>query len=148
MNRFEWNQQYSVGNDLLDQQHDELFSILNQLNAHILKGQTQGLTWSLLDRLILYTQKHFHTEESLMRQSGYPQLEGHCKRHCQLTAQVQKYVAQLDRGEAIRNTDVLSFLSDWLRQHIAHEDKAFGNWLAAQSLLPERLACALIEQEG
>ena len=46
-----WNDRYSVGVGVLDQQHIALFAILNDLYDAMKKGQAQAVTGPLLRKL-------------------------------------------------------------------------------------------------
>jgi len=124
-----WNSSYSVGVKTLDRQHTVLFNILNDLHAAMMKGQAQNVAGPLLRELVQYTCEHFAAEEAMMAVSDYPGLIRHCTQHQDLIQQVQEYVAKFEKGESTVNTQSLSFLRDWLTNHIQRADKNYGPWL-------------------
>ncbi len=124
-----WDNSYSVGVKTLDGQNTVLFNLLNDLHAAMMKGQTQNVASLLLRRLVRYTRDHFSSEEALMAASGYPSLTRHRILHHDLTKQVEEYVAKFERGESAINIELLSFLRDWLTNHIQRSDKEYGPWM-------------------
>ncbi len=124
-----WNSSYSVGVKDLDDQHTVLFNILNDLHAAMMKGQAQNVTGPLLRRLVQYTREHFLSEEAKMVVSGYPGLAMHRTVHRDLTKQVEEYAAKFEKGETAISIELLTFLRDWLTNHIQRTDKDYGPWM-------------------
>ncbi len=124
-----WDSSYSVGVKTMDGQHTRLFDMLNELHAAMMKGQTDGLTGKLLNKLVNYTKEHFRAEEAMMAASRYPGIERHRAKHRELTKQVEAFVTKFEKGEGMVNIQLMSFLRDWLTTHIQQEDKEYGPWL-------------------
>ena len=124
-----WSKDYSVGVKALDGQHTGLFNMLNDLHAAMMSGQARATTGALLNKLVKYTREHFAAEEKLMETTRYPGLEQHRLRHRDLTRQVEEFVQKYEKGESTVNVKLLSFLRDWLTNHIQREDKEYGPWL-------------------
>jgi hemerythrin len=49
--------------------------------------------------------------------------------HRDLTKQVEEYVARFESGDVSLGVPLLTFLSDWLTNHILGEDRKYGPWL-------------------
>lgn len=126
---FAWSQKYSVGIPAMDAQHRELVSLLNQIQNAILSGHSDGVTWELLDRLALYTVRHFKAEEALMSAVDYPEVVSHCQAHRKLTERVEQFIATREAGSSVHNFEMAEFLSDWLNHHILGSDKLYGEWI-------------------
>lgn len=124
-----WSNEYSVGVRAADNQHTNLFNILNDLHDAMKNGQGQKAASTLLRKLVDYTVSHFAAEEKLMESTGYPGLEVHRIQHKALTRQVGEFMARLEKGERAISLDLLDFLRDWLKNHIQGDDKAYGPWL-------------------
>jgi hemerythrin-like metal-binding protein len=129
-----WDASYSVGIDSIDAQHSVLFQALNDLHTAMLKGKTKEVTGRLLRELLAYTCRHFSAEESMLARNSYPDLAQHRKLHIELTDQVRDYVDRFERGEAAISVHLLTFLRDWLNNHIRREDRAYSGWLAQRGL--------------
>lgn len=129
MNLVVWSDRLSVGVPEIDDQHQELVQILNDVSEVLSSTPTE--VEPLLVRLVDYTNEHFRDEEALMRESGYPLLAGHEREHIELAAQVLEI-----RQRMVRNTsptlvyELLGLLRMWLTNHIQGADRHFGRYYA------------------
>ena len=124
-----WNSRYSVGVKALDGQHTVLFNTLNDLHAAMMNGNGKTMTGPLLRKLVEYTRTHFADEEAMLTATKYPGLADHKVRHRELINQVNGYVDSFDRGDAALNLHLITFLSDWLTNHIQKSDHDYSSWL-------------------
>lgn len=131
---FEWKQEYSIGIQSIDAQHQGLFSTAAELYKAMSAGQGKSVLARILDRLVQYTAMHFAHEERLMRQHGYPDLEKHLVEHAALTKQVVDFQAEFHSGRANMTVQVLNFLNSWLQQHINVSDKAYAPHLKTKAV--------------
>ena len=69
---------------LIDQQHQELVSLLNRLNDAVKNNESREDIYRIIDDVIAFTRLHFATEEQLMIQSGYTEIEWHKDKHKEL----------------------------------------------------------------
>jgi hemerythrin len=126
---FEWKPEYSVQIPEIDTQHQRLFELAGQLNSAMAAGKGKAVLGQMLGRLIDYTKVHFATEEKFMRQYGYPETETHRTQHEKLTAQVLEFQTQFQRGETKLTISLMSFLRNWLTQHIAGSDQRYSAFI-------------------
>ena len=63
---FRWTDTYKVNIAVLDQQHQELFDVVNTLERALHVGEGNAAIDRILDRLMTYAGLHFAAEESLM----------------------------------------------------------------------------------
>lgn len=124
-----WNDDYSVGVRTLDNQHNVLFNLLNELEAAMTGGQTQRMALPILRKLLNYTRGHFSAEEAMMAAASYPGLAQHRIKHRDLTRHVEAFEARFERGDGSVNLQLLSFLRDWVTNHIQDSDKEYGPWM-------------------
>ncbi|MGE5492430.1 MAG: bacteriohemerythrin [Actinomycetota bacterium] len=123
---FNWSETYHVGIQEVDEQHQVLVSLLNQLHEAIRGRRGKAASREILDHLAEYTRTHFLLEESLMRLTHYPGFEIHKQQHEDLIRQVQDLQYKLDEENATITFELLHFLKNWLTQHINDSDKRFG----------------------
>ena len=76
-----------------------------------------------------YTRTHFTDEERMMAAAKYPRLADHRLKHRELIKQVEEYAARHNRGEISVNLQLMTFLRDWLTNHIQKVDHEYGPWL-------------------
>lgn len=138
-----WQDAYSVGVELLDDDHRLLVSLINQLEESTSSEDDENVTGSVLSVLVEYTKSHFAREELMMKKAGYPALDDHLLEHQKLSQQVQEVLTRYRAGEHDSlNNDVLIFLRSWLMGHILGVDKQYSPYLKTVTLTAEEiLAC-------
>lgn len=87
-----------------------------------------------LKKLANYTAEHFGIEEAMMRRHSYPGFDNQKREHTLLLAQVGKAVTGIEAGEAINLLSVITFLTDWLKEHIRKEDIEYGKFFEANGI--------------
>ena len=75
--------------------------------------------------LVNYTLTHFSSEEKLMTAHGYPEFAHHKAEHAALIKKVQELGKKLQEGQISLTIEMSDFLSDWVKNHILKEDKAY-----------------------
>jgi len=120
---FTWSPEYSVGNDLIDSEHEKLFQMADRLHVAMMSGGGQTVLHGLFVQLADYTRTHFSHEEALMARYAYPQLAAHAEIHRQLIARLNKLQTDLHDGKLTVTMDTMQFLRDWLQHHIGKTDR-------------------------
>ena len=120
----EWNAQLDIGLDEINRQHRTLLHLINEL--YYLLKHNYGLPSikRVVQGLIDYTANHFAYEEILFEQIGYEQTSHHVAAHQQLVKEVLEFQSRVERGEDIGD-ELMTFLKNWLKNHIMKEDKAY-----------------------
>lgn len=129
-----WNDTFSVKVKQFDDQHKKLVEYINQLHDAMKAGKGRDAQVTILTNLINYTKTHFAAEEALMKQHSYPDFETHKKEHNSLTMQVLDIQKQIQGGAALPQ-NLLNFLVDWLKKHIAGMDKTYGPYFNGKGVL-------------
>lgn len=142
MSKFiEWSNELSMGIEEIDNQHQVLVDLLNQIHDAIQHHHGMEATRSIVTKLEEYTRVHFAVEESLMRILHYPQYEPHKKEHDKLIKQLDELREKLETGKASISFELAHFLKVWLTKHIMDVDKAYAPHFMAQGIrseLPKR----------
>jgi hemerythrin-like metal-binding protein len=86
--------------------------------------------------LLSYALYHFETEEELMQEYAYeagPEEEAarHLEQHRTFSARVVAVRDAIKAGNLIPPSELLSFLNDWLVNHIMNTDKKLGQFIVA-----------------
>ena len=128
MARIEWQRVFNTNIPEVDEQHQKLVAMINQLDdsLHMGMGVVNKEEGTVLVALVDYTKYHFDTEEKVMQKIGYPDYQGHKKMHEDLRHQIASKLLRLKGGGSVSATELTSFLTDWLINHIIHEDKKIG----------------------
>jgi len=124
-----WSNQFSVGVQEVDKQHQVLVGILNRLSSALDAQDKDFDSHKVIDEMVQYTVYHFGTEEHLMTQIGYAAKAQHVAEHQAFVHQVGEMVGQLTQGHGPSLEELLIFLRDWLISHILHSDRDLGDAL-------------------
>jgi hemerythrin-like metal-binding protein len=128
-----WRDDYSVGLDILDDEHKRLLALINNVLAANQCGTGTVLERQALDELLAYTEYHFKREEDLMVEHGYRDYEGHKAQHDQMRTQVKLYLKRYEeRGREVL-PELANHLKLWLLQHIAGTDKRLAPYVAGRT---------------
>ncbi len=120
----------SVGNKELDADHKVLMGLINKCQTYLDNGGDYKVLHELLTELYEYTSYHFKREESLMENSGYPELESHKQLHEEMTIKVEVFLSELARkGDLTTAEELLEFLINWWRTHIREKDRDYQPWV-------------------
>jgi hemerythrin len=131
---FPWKEEYCVGIGIIDSQHKHLVELLNAVYDASKVGKGREVLGKALEDLITYTTVHFATEEDYMKLHAYPDYEAHHAEHCALTEKVQAFWTQWQGRKVALTADVLTFLRDWLTNHILGADRKYGQFLASHGM--------------
>ena len=129
-----WGPMLAVGVKEIDDQHQKLVQMANELNDAMRDGQGRDTLGKILKELVRYTGYHFATEERLMDQHKYGQAAEHKRQHKELVQTVNTLVTKFDKGDTALSTEVMNFLREWLMKHILNTDKAFAKDLAGKGV--------------
>ena len=100
----------------------------------MLKGQAQKIAGPLLDDLLIYARDHFSTEEKMMSEGGFAGLAEHRAKHEALIGKVGDYIFRFRKGDNAMYVQPLTFLHEWLTDHMQKEDQEYGPCLHAHGV--------------
>lgn len=122
MKYLKWRDQYSVGVDSVDYEHQNLMDMINAIYAELEDQRDIAEIEKTISDVHAEISAHFALEERLMRNAGYEEYAAHKDDHEELLDQIRSMM------DAIENNpepalDVLSEkLSDWFSGHFATFD--------------------------
>lgn len=129
-----WNDSLATGVAAIDMQHKELIDRINGLMQAAQERRAKEHIDSVLKFLGDYVVQHFHDEEQLQIQSGYPKYEQHRAIHSafvnKFNGLVEQYNTQGGSLSVILTTNQI--VVDWLINHINGEDKVFATYYRNQ----------------
>lgn len=124
MEYFKWNDTYKLNNDQVDNQHQKLFTIANELFSTPLGDKTNALIMELYK----YTRYHFSSEEELMKENNFPLLEEHKKLHGKLIDQLN-ILSENGISSEDEFTELKLFVWNWLKNHVMIEDNKYRDYI-------------------
>jgi hemerythrin len=82
-------------------QHHELVALCHKLDEAAKRNAELPYLYGIMDEIIACTEQHFKSEELLMAETGYPEIEAHKAKHKELLENTRKFREQIDLyGEA------------------------------------------------
>lgn len=132
MQAFVWTPLFETGLAEVDEQHQRLVGLLNELGDHVDSGESAQIDWAL-QALAEYTVYHFQCEEAIMAgcRVDPAHADRHRATHQRFVAQVGEWLGRRARGEAIDLRQLLEFLANWLVFHILGDDQSLGRQVRA-----------------
>jgi hemerythrin len=124
-----WSPTFSVGINKIDEQHQELLKITNDLFNHCVGDEETEKAYlkKVIKGVVDYIKVHFSTEEKLMRQMGFPGYGGHKKEHDVFVLTVVEQVRNIE-DKKFSLAPFTRFLKDWILAHIAVSDKQYAEY--------------------
>jgi len=131
MSCFQWSKEMSVGVSALDSDHKCLIRIIDLLHDIRDHEDSQRMIETVLDTLLVYGRHHFAREERVMAACRFP---GHAFHHSEHQG-FAKHIKSLrnrfkGKGDPKMASELLDYLSNWLRHHILIQDMAFKPYVA------------------
>lgn len=129
MDTINWSKNFETGHPIVDGQHKNLFSLINNLQVGMLDNHSRSVMIDTIDRLSAYVDTHFKTEEDLMLSNSYPDYPAHKQEHDNLKQQATKLIQLFKLDKVDLTATVSNFLSDWLKHHINEVDIKMIKWI-------------------
>ena len=132
MEKFHWDDTYSVGVSQMDDEHRIILSTINQMmDAPEGSAGSESIT-NILARLTKYASKHFEHEELLLKEHEYPELSSQRREHQRFRREVAAFcMSMMDERTPTQAAfeDLLRFLRDWWKEHILVNDMKYRSFL-------------------
>jgi len=123
---FQWDEKYSVGVQSIDNQHKEIFRILNKLLEAMKMGHGSDVTTQIILELDRYAVIHFQKEEFFFQRFNYQGSIEHIAEHQNFIKKVDILKPDLKSGKMTVSFELLNFLKDWIEHHILVIDKQYS----------------------
>jgi hemerythrin len=111
-----------VGYDLIDNDHDEFISLVNQLEA-----ADNANFPALFQQLYQHTEQHFDRENQLMKQLSFPGQTEHKGEHQRVLGEFKQFKSRVDKGLiTFGRSFVKDRLPQWFGLHVTTMDSALA----------------------
>lgn len=125
----QWKTSLELHNDLIDTQHRIIVLLCRKLDIAIkTKESDQTIRWVMLE-LKKFVEFHFVSEENLMHEIGYPDVDEHALIHTDLLMQLDMMLAKISHHKEFPE-DLLYFLNQWVVNHLVSEDMKIARFIA------------------
>ena len=124
---FAFTDEYRIGVEIIDEEHEELFNIIRKANnlitAELLHDKYDEIV-GVIDQLRNYTIQHFTDEEEYMASIGYEDLDIQKSTHEMFVDKLNDInLDELDDNQQGYLVELVDFLLMWLVNHILKMDK-------------------------
>ena len=126
ISRLKWSEDLAIDLPKIDKEHKRLYRLAEELQAAVLDNQGTETVARQFELLTTYSDSHFHREEMLMRENGYPGQEEHQLQHEELSRQINSFF----RNDRFHFTDdSWNQIDRWFSQHFLGADRDFSDYL-------------------
>ena len=133
--KLEWEEKYSVGVKELDDQHKQLFAVINELLDAIDSNKTKERIDIIINGLVEYKTFHFDTEEKYFKKFNYKEAEDHIAKHKEFNAKFEALRKKYPNGYTVEfSFELADFLEDWLINHLMTLDQEYKECFASHGL--------------
>lgn len=123
-----WNKEFEIGIYEVDLQHKNFLRLVKKVEL-LGKGVFTKINIDdLLQEIVFYAQFHFRSEENLMKEFNYPELEKHRQEHKLLSDHLLLEISEL-MVHPKNFVHLHNYLLEWLLTHIIEEDLKLSNYL-------------------
>jgi len=123
---YQWEDEFSVGVQSIDNQHKELFRLINELLQAMKQGKASNITTQIIMDLEKYAIVHFQKEEFFFQRFNYKGAAEHIREHQLFIQKVATLKAEIKTGKITITFELFNFLKDWIEHHIQEVDKAYS----------------------
>jgi hemerythrin-like metal-binding protein len=125
----QWTGDQSVFLPDLDEQHQAIFLLLEELRHALLEGEAAIELEARVQCLGDQASEHLRHEERLMREARYPQLEWHKRQHTTARALLTTLAEAIRSSSRDLMFDSLEAIAKWTRDHTGVADRMAGAYL-------------------
>ena len=133
----QWDDSFSVGFEEIDAQHRRWVQLINDLDDALEDGDPDELALARhesLKAMVEYACFHFNSEEGFMAKMGYPELKTHRQLHDQMARKLLQIQRDNENGYHPLNTQLMSLMVNWLKDHILTQDKQYAAYAAENGI--------------
>ena len=130
-----WNTRYNTGIKVIDEQHQEIFQIVERLRRLVQERAAREAIEELLRQLVRCSEQHFTTEEAIMAKTAYPDLPQHVAEHASMLTSLNELLDRFRESHEAMALMVPTFMEGWLRHHISDGDFGFVTFLKSRNLV-------------
>ncbi len=127
---YQITEEYLTGIEMIDEEHTHLFELAEsvyQLLQEQFMHDKYDQIMTIFEELTEYTKKHFRDEEAYMESIDYEAIFIQKAQHKMFVDKLEEFMAQdIEENQDDRIQEILTFLTDWLFNHILKMDKLIG----------------------
>lgn len=129
-----WTEDFSVGVDLLDEQHQRILSLINKIIGYSTQDIKEEVILDALNTMKSYADEHFRTEEWYLLDHSYPDYEAHAEQHKAYIKKTFSLFSENILGSDATPQKLKEYLLDWWKDHILVCDMKYKRFFEENAL--------------
>jgi len=121
----EWDNSFSVNNQVMDDDHKYLLQLIRGLYEAVSVGRGKMVIEPLIRELDLYAKKHFTSEEKYLEEQQHPDLKKQRQQHQLFLEKIIEFRSSFENGQTVIMGQILPFLNSWFLNHIMKSDMRY-----------------------
>ena len=117
-----WDSKFDIDYERIDFEHRIFLDLIFEVNKEANGGCDQQRIKRLLNEVREYAKFHFISEENIMEEIDYPELESHRVLHRRLLSMLSDIAYDVTH-QRIDYLDLVDYLFEWFTAHTTIEDK-------------------------
>ena len=128
-----WDEQFRVGIPRIDEQHQRLLRLAAFVAAAVAEKHNAEIVKALLFDVASFAEEHFSSEERLMEQLEYPELEAHREEHDDFRARIGAFLHECADDETL-GIRVMQVMQAWLKRHLMECDRRYAEYFEERAI--------------
>lgn len=128
METMKWDSTFEVGDEKIDAEHRIFFGLIQNFIDELNDRHEPARLLRRLREIQKYAEFHFVSEQNLMIEIGFPEVDGHTALHAALLEKLGAASADL-RHDSAAYTKFVIFLLEWFSFHTLTEDRKIVDYL-------------------
>lgn len=123
-----WKDSWSSGNKVIDEEHKNLFKLSNELIEMSFSAKNKSAYIQKIEELFEHTISHFESEEKILKELKYANLEDHINSHNELISQFKDLMHKA-KSDLLTPDDLFEFLFvNVIVNHLISEDSKYFSY--------------------
>ncbi len=133
--KFEWTDEMSVNNEIIDNQHKKLLNQVNVVLGNFINGNNDEAIQSSLSFFDSYINEHLKFEDEYMLANGYPKIVEHDLMHKDFIKHYEEFKEKIKNNtpKDIIVTEIENFIGSWWIEHIGKADHEYAEFIKNKS---------------
>jgi len=130
-----WKEQFNSGYPVVDKQHQELISIINEFLDRLSADCPLSDVHYYMAEIHRLIEEHFAEEDGIMKSSGFPHVVDHTGDHVRLLQTIRDIEEGVaSRGDQTSKADLAQAIEAWFSVHFLSHDALFHRFSHDQIL--------------
>ncbi len=122
MTLVEWCDEFKIGIEEVDFEHQELIELINELYAEAKKEDSATAVMDCLEEIFAKISSHFALEEKVMKDLQYDEYEDHKEDHELLLDSIMDIMDEYADYTRLDEEEFSGRLNDWFVRHFSTKD--------------------------